>query len=473
MRKNALLFGGIACFSVAALIAGLIALYVGLNYNAEIGSIPDSTTSVISESESNDQDSINKEIRLPAQNPSPQSEANTEPVEQPVAKEDAPTFQPPSTTPFVVENNGVFELPIEGSHGIALIGLKVHLGDGAGGECGQVVSAGTPFTILIDGETRVLGRFKDGSTGWLDKNYIMVNLPDIIPSIIYKNSNAEASLMRNLGMEIEGVTGQQLYEVKVYNEKLDREEFIMPVQYRTAEKIMEAQKIAKDRNLSIILYEGFRPYSAQTAVASAMRVMAGKNPDTKASLQKDGFSMDFYISAGVSNHQQGAAVDVSLARVSEWQDESINGNVVSMPKLYEEFRYGKISTDAEDGVKFAGHQYRPSLPDDTTYWMPTPMHELSYLAGTFTGPTKTYSHGAWKTALDNGSVKRAEYWTDGAQKMQDIFVAAGMDPLASEWWHFNDIESRAVAKKAGAEGKFEAGTELFSITPAKAIAMLP
>ena len=47
MRKNALLFGGIACFSVAALIAGLIALYVGLNYNAEIGSIPDSTTSVI------------------------------------------------------------------------------------------------------------------------------------------------------------------------------------------------------------------------------------------------------------------------------------------------------------------------------------------------------------------------------------------------------------------------------------------
>ena len=55
-----------------------------------------------------------------------------------------------------------------------------------------------------------------------------------------------------------------------------------------------------------------------------------------------------------------------------------------MPKLYEEFRYGKISTDAEDGVKFAGHQYRPSLPDDTTYWMPTPMHELSYLAGTLT-----------------------------------------------------------------------------------------
>ena len=318
MQKNALLFGGIACFSVAALIAGLVALYVGFNCNAEIGSIPDSTTSVISEPELDDQDSINEKVQLPAQNPSPQSEANTEPVEQPVAKEDAPTFQPPSTTPFVVENNGVFELPIEGSHGVALIGLKVHPGDGAGGEYGQVVSAGTPFTILVDGERRVLGRFKDGTTGWLDKNSVMVNLPDIIPSIIYKNSNAEASLMRNLGMEIEGVTGQLLYESKVYNEKLGRKEFIIPVQYHTAEKIMEAQKIAKDQNLSIILYEGFRPYSSKTAVASAMRVMAGKNPDTKASLQKDGFSMDFYISTGVSNHQQGAAVDVSLAQVTEW-----------------------------------------------------------------------------------------------------------------------------------------------------------
>lgn len=466
MRKNdSLLFAIVGCLIAAMFIIGGTTLYIGIGKpSPALLSAPSALESVVVEPDlAYEAEPVSAEpVRLDR----PLQQVDLRPLTRKVVSLIPPVedFQP-----VVVENTGVFELPVEGTHGIAMIALKVRDDNGA---AISTISAGTPFTILKENDSKVLARFEDGLTGWLDKDYIMVNLSDLIPSIVYKNSNAEASLFRSLGMEINGITGETLYESKVYNEKLGREEFIMPVQYHTAEKIMEAQQIAKEQDLTIVLYEGFRPYSAQAAVVSAMTALASKDPAVRAAISKNGFSKDFYICTGVSNHQQGAAVDVSLARISKWADTSINGNMASVPEVYDEFRYGEITADAPDGISFNGRRFRASLPDDTTDCMPTHMHELSYLAGTFTRPTKTYTHGAWKMALGNGSVKRATYWTAGAQKLQDIFVAAGMDPLASEWWHFNDIPSRNTAKSVGAAGKFEVGTTSFSMRPADAAALL-
>ena len=382
-----------------------------------------------------------------------------------------PAPEPEPTPITVVENTGGFELPIEGTHGIALVNLKLytdHTGTGSGGN----LLAGTAFTILREGADRVLVSLRDGSKAWANKSDIMVNLPDLIPSMIYKNSNAEGSLMKNLGMDLEGITGRQLYQSKVYNEKLGRDEFIMPVQYHMAKKIMQAQQLARARGLTIVLYEGFRPHDIQMAVAGALQQLARTNPDTKLSIQKNGFNISYYINTGTSSHQMGSAVDVSLAQVNSWEDRSFQGNSVSVPASFTEFSYCKIVTDSADGVRFSSEmRYGPALPEDTAYCMPTPMHELSYLSGTFTGPTNTYTAGAWKTALNSGAVKRAEFWTDGAQTLQDIFVEADMEPLASEWWHFNDLAAWSAANRAKAAGEFEVGTQSFSMTPADAAAL--
>lgn len=466
MRKNdSLLFAIAGCLIAAMLIIGGTTLYIGIGKpSPALLPAPSVLASVVVEPDlAYEADPVSVEpVRL---------DRSLQQVDlRPLMRKVVSLIPPAEDFLPVVENTGVFELPVEGTHGIAMIVLKVRDDSGAAVD---TVSAGTPFTILKENDTKVLARFADGLTGWVDKNYIMVNLPDLIPSIIYKNSNAEASLFRSLGIEINGITGKTLYESKVYNEKLGREEFIMPVQYHTAKKIMEAQQIAKEQDLTIVLYEGFRPFSAQMEVVSAMTALANKDPAVRAAISKNGFSKDFYICTGVSNHQQGAAVDVSLAQVSKWADASFNGNTISVPEAYEEFWYGEVIADALDGIRFGSRSFGIVLPEETACWMPTPMHELSYLAGTFTRPTKTYTHGAWKTALENGSVKRAAYWTAGAQKLQDIFVTAGMDPLASEWWHFNDIPSRNTAKSAGAAGKFEVGTDSFSMSPADAVALVP
>ena len=388
---------------------------------------------------------------------------------EPQTPPDAPPDTEPEPEPEpVVENTGYFELPVEGTHGIALVDLRVSA-DEAGAERTGSVRAGSPFTILAEGEDRVLGRFQDESQGWVAKDYIMVNLPDLIPSILYHDSNAEYSLMKNLDADLEGITGQVLYEARAYNQKLGREEYIMPVQYHMARKIMDAQQLAKAQDLTLVLYEGFRPYDTQTAVANALKRLAAENPDTRASIQKNGFNISYYINTELSSHQTGSAVDVSLAQVDRWTERSYHGNVVLVPETFSEFSCGEIVTGGEEGVQFSSREkYHAVLPEDTSRWMPTPMHELSYLSGAFTGPTATYTPGAWKTALEQGRVDRAVYWTGGAQTLQNIFVAAGMEPLASEWWHFNDIEARNTAKKAGAAGRFEVGSQSFSLSPAEA-----
>lgn len=391
----------------------------------------------------------------PAVNPAPSPLPAPEPEPEPAA---------------AVENTGVFELPVEGTHGIALVNLKLYPSEDSGS--GETVAAGTAFTILREGDSRVLARLSENRLGWVNKNDIMVNLPDLIPSIIYRNSNAEGSLMKNLGMDLEGITDRRLYESKAYNEKLEREEFIMPVQYHMAEKMMRAQQLAKEKNSSIVLYEGFRPHEIQMAVADALQRLAKSNPDTRLSIQRNGFNISYYINTGVSSHQMGSAVDVSLARVDRWEEHTFHGNTVSVPGSFTEYSYSEIATDNPEGVQFSSTlRYGSALPEDTSTWMPTPMHELSYLSGTFTGPTKTYTSGAWKSALANGSVKRAESWTVGAQTLQDIFVAADMEPLASEWWHFNDLAAWNTAKKANAVGEFEVGTQSFSMAPSNAAAL--
>lgn len=56
----------------------------------------------------------------------------------------------------------------------------------------------------------------------------------------------------------------------------------------------------------------------------------------------------------------------------------------------------------------------------------------------------------------------AAFWTDDNQTLQDIFVAAGLEPLSSEWRHLNDLDARIAAEAASAAGRFEMGTKSFS-----------
>lgn len=281
-----------------------------------------------------------------------------------------------------------------------------------------VLAPGTPFTILEEQKDWWRIRCQQG-TGWVEHRYCLINLPDVIPSMVYHATNSFSSLYRTSGKEIPGITGAAFYSGKSYNERLGREEYKMPVLYSMALKIAQAQWAALEEGNTLVLYEGYRPYSTQKAVRDAVSRMAEQDPEVKAGVSDPPWSQTWFISNGYSNHQKGFAIDVSLGKV--WETE----------------------------VKQCGSYTYLQVTDYSLYEMPTKMHELSLAAATFTAPVSVNSATAWKSA------QLAAGMNEPALGLQRYCTEAGLTPLSSEWWHFNDLETRSQVLDRSGTGGFE------------------
>ena len=102
------------------------------------------------------------------------------------------------------------------------------------------IPAGEPFALLEDsgGERLKIGYSEDGwtggtleDTGWVDKDSILVNLPDLIPSIAYVREDAE----------------------KAFNSRLTRFEYIIPCPYGEAERLAQLQAEAMDGGETLLV----------------------------------------------------------------------------------------------------------------------------------------------------------------------------------------------------------------------------
>ena len=246
-------------------------------------------------------------------------------------------------------------------------------------------------------------------TGWLEHKYCLVNLPDVIPSIIYDATNSYSSHFRSCGKVIPEVTGEAFYPSKTYNERLGKMEFMMPVLYSMAFKLCEAQQSALAEGNSLILYEGYRPHEVQTKVLSSLSAMTRTDPEVKEAVTGSPWRISWFISGGYSNHQRGYAVDMGLAKVSETKEYTTGG-----------YRYVRVWNYER-------------------YEMPTPIHELSRAAATYTAPVTINSTTAWK----NAEMTQAMASNEPALGLQRYCTDAELTPLASEWWHFNDLSTRS------------------------------
>ena len=244
-------------------------------------------------------------------------------------------------------------------------------------------------------------------TGWVEHKYCMINLPDVIPSIIYDATNTYSSRFVSCGKTIDGITGEALYAGNdVYNHRLDQTEFMMPVLYSMAPRLCAAQQAALKEGNTLVLYEAYRPHETQRKVADAMWALTRKDAEVKEAVTGEPWSMTWFISTGISNHQRGFAVDVSIARIDS-------------------VRTGKT-----------GDYEYIRVQDFELYKMPTPIHELSPASATYVSPSsKELSIAMNAPALG----------------LQGYCTGAGLSPLASEWWHFNDwnTESQLEEEKQG------------------------
>lgn len=240
----------------------------------------------------------------------------------------------------------------------------------------------------------------------------------MVPSIVFDITNANSSLKRSNGYDIPNITGYALYEAWAFNQRLGRYEYIVPVLYSTAKRIFEAQQSALADGNTIIIYEAFRPRTAQQSVVSNLRRLMDSNASVRRAINTRPWSLNWFISTGISNHQRGAAIDVGLGRIVSYE------------------------------IRLSGMFSYTHITEIERYIMPTVMHELSPLAATFTSPVSSSSVDAWRTASPAYSM------TEGAILLQSYLTDAGFTPLASEWWHFNDLNGVRIANDTGITGDF-------------------
>ena len=342
----------------------------------------------------------------------------TAPTPAPTATPALPTTPAPSpaATPAPLIS-ARYELPLEGAAGFASVALPLRKSADPNSEKIASLPPGAAFRVL--GEEGASLRVDTGeATGYLPSAYCLVNLPDIVPSIVYDATNTYSSLVRSSGKDLPGVTGEGLYFSKTENARLGTREFIMPVLYPMAEKIFQAQKLALEKGETLVIYEAYRPYDVQMAIVKALKKLADGDRTVMKGISSAPWALSWFASTRLSNHQRGGAIDVSLAKVT-----------ATAPMRAGDYGY----TDVTAADRYA---------------MPTRMHELSQSAAAFSAPVNASSPTAWKSARDAAGMNAP------AKRLQAYMTSAGLTPLASEWWHYNDLDALRTTSANKSSGRY-------------------
>ena len=211
---------------------------------------------------------------------------------------------------------GNLELPVDGATGYTSTVMELKREASVASETIDTLEAGTAFRITE--ENGDWWRIENHTaTGWLEHRYCMINLPDVIPSIVYDLTNTYGSKLVSSGKPIPSVTGETLYEGRAYNERFGENQYVVLVLYPMAEKICLAQQEALKEGNSLKIYEAYRPYAAQKAILLGLTDLAERDPEVMNGINTPPWETKWFIATGYSNHQRGAAIDVSLVKVDE------------------------------------------------------------------------------------------------------------------------------------------------------------
>ena len=306
---------------------------------------------------------------------------------------------------FVFYNmeGGIFELPVAGASGYAAVNLPLFTNASANANITRSLPPGQGFTIL-EHQGHWWYVSVNNTRGWIRNELAMINIPDVIPSIVQNNTNTYSSLFRSSGFDIPNITGQALFQMRDFNARLGRYEFIAPVLFGTAKKIMKAQQAALADGNTLVLYEAFRPAEAHNFLHEHFSYLAYTNPIVYAGITERPFNIRWFLAESPYTHQRGTGIDVSLARIENYV------------------------------IRTTGDYAFIHITGYTEFEMQSPMHELSVASVVFRDAVHSRSPDTWR------DTEFADAATYGTRLMHRYLTDAGLTPLASEWWHFNDLE---------------------------------
>lgn len=249
-----------------------------------------------------------------------------------------------------------------------------------------------PFQILGKSNDGNWWKVKyNGKYGYVDNNYCLINLPDYIPSINYYMVEAIKNNSVSSGVKL-SIYGKKLYTAgKVYNPRLEKNEFIVPVTYGFAKKILKAQTLALKDGYSLKIYDAYRPTSVAKQMRDSLTSLYNNNATVRRNINysyENGntyeWGQGWFIAQNLSAHSLASAIDVSLTKKGETKSLKMPSRINELSTKSIKYKYGVI--------------------------------------GQTTVRNDLYSSNM----------------TPAAKKLDTYMMNSGLTSLASEWWHFQD-----------------------------------
>ena len=271
--------------------------------------------------------------------------------------------------------------------------MELPLYESADAESQTLASVPAATTLCVLAEEDGFFRVRYGETyGYLSSSYCMINLPEYMGKLIsYDITNSYASKYAVHGYEIPEVTGEV---VKGYEHVcLAEGVYLAPYLYPCCEKLYTAANAALEQGYRLKIYDSYRPNQA---------------------------TVDIYNKAELMTNQPVPELDI-YGEVPEELPELAEGQTLTYRMLWEDGTYGLPNFLAKGGsmhnMGIALDLTLERVDSGEELEMQSDMHDLSI-----------YS----VINRDN----------DEALILDNIMKAAGFGGLTSEWWHFQDNETR-------------------------------
>lgn len=239
----------------------------------------------------------------------------------------------------------------------------------------------------------------EGRVAAVNKDFLLVNLPDILPQAVYDIVYSYASTSRCAGQDIPGVTGQRLEgyaEGKQGDAYLASEQFAVPCAYRTALKAAAIEGALEQAGYRLLVYDAYRPMTAQFHLSNAFQQAYDANEAIRSGIEP--WSVNWFVALGASGHNFGTDLDVGACT----QD----GTPCPMPSAFDAFDASGHLTD---------------IPMDAA-------------------------------SITPDAYCQAVAANDACMALHREFTAAGFTEIASEWWHFGDEETEFALRGIVGDG---------------------
>ena len=181
------------------------------------------------------------------------------------------------------------------------------------------VAAGDKMTILSseNSSTKYIKIKYNNQVGYVYSNFIYINLPDVIPDMIYNISNADKSIYKTSGKSIPNVTGVNLYGFsKKYNKKIGKTTYYAPLLYPVAKQLQKAYNTALSQGYNLKIYDTYRPYDVSVKINKEFKSLYNSNKSVKNGIDYDNdgayWGTGWFLANSISLHNRGVAIDLAL-----------------------------------------------------------------------------------------------------------------------------------------------------------------